>query len=64
MLGNLWQDLRYTLRSLRQSPGFTLTAVLSLALGLGLNTTLFTLVDAVVWRPLPAAGPRPSAARG
>jgi predicted permease len=51
------QDLRYAVSSLRRNPIFSLTAVLTLILGLGSTTTIFTLVDAMLWRPMPWAEP-------
>ena len=52
------QDIKYGARALRRTPGFTIAVVATLALGIGANTTIFTLLDAVMFKPLPVPASR------
>src|SRR3974390_729299 len=54
----LWQDVRFAVRQLAKTPGFTVTVLLTLALGIGANAAIFTLVNAILLHNLPVADPK------
>jgi predicted permease len=56
-MGTLWQDLKFGVRMLARNPGFTLIAVLTLALGIGVNTAVFSMVNYILLRPMPVRDP-------
>src|SRR3990170_1871095 len=56
LIANLWTDIRYTLRTFRHQPGFALAAVIPIAMGIGINAGLFSMVSNVTLRPLPTPG--------
>jgi len=56
-MDTIWQDIRYSVRTLVKTPAFTIAAVVSLALGIGANTTIFTLLNTLFLNPLPVARP-------
>lgn len=58
MIDTIWQDVRYAVRSLRRTPGFAVAAIVTLALGIGANTAIFSLIQAVILRTLPVTAPQ------
>ena len=57
MLSNIWSDIRYALRTFRRNPGFAFAAIAPIALGIGLNTGIFSILDAVALQPVPSPNP-------
>src|SRR5205085_1749670 len=57
VMGNVWNDLRFSLRMMARQPGFTAILVITLALGIGATTTIFSVVNSVVIKPLPYKDP-------
>ena len=56
MIGSIFQDLAFSLRTLKRQPGFALLVVFTVALGIGVNTAMFTIAHGVLWKPLPYPG--------